>query len=250
MPPRLPTSKTLYKRLIKSAFVGALRAVFTEEYRDNPRYANLQVVQDFNLQQIEFPMIVVSYQGDFTENIGIGHSELWLTHRGYEVHGRRRWEGRVTFDIYARTPGDRDELFDALTGLLAFGRLERLLGNFFDYLFFHDVGVDYQIMLNEDTQHDKGDSMIKPWWLAEDYAIFTGGITMECHGTFASVVEDVEDTMAFVNKIIVYPYIYGYEDAPDPDPLVVWVGTTNSEDNGYVNGEGVLSSIEEFIPGL
>ena len=102
-------------------------------------------------------------------------------------------------------------------------------------------------MLNEDTHTDKGDNVIKPWWSAEDVLIFSGGITMEIHGTFTSVIENPEETLGFINRIIVYPYVFGYEDAPDPEPLIVeWLGTINSEDNAYVSGEGVVSSAEEY----
>jgi hypothetical protein len=229
--------------------VGALRSVFTEMFEDDPTMKDLQIVQDYNLEEIKFPLVVINFRSERTENVGVGHSELWLTKRGYEKHLRRWFEGEVTFTIYARSPTDRDKMYDALTDVLAFGRLESLLGNFFDYLYFHDVGVDYQIMLNEDQHRDLGDNTVKPWWGPEDYLIFSGGIGMDVHGTFTSVVEDPEHTLAFIHKIIVYPYIFGYEDAPDPEPLVVeWLGTSNSEDNAYVRGEGVVSSIEEYTP--
>lgn len=249
MPPRLQGPKLIYKRLIKSAVVGALRSVFTQEYGDDPMFRNLRVTQDYSLREITFPTIVVNYRGNETTNLGVGHQEIWLTERGYERHMRRWFDGSIHFDIYATSPEDRDALYDALTDILAFGRLELMLDNFFQYLEFHDFGVVYQIMLNDGVHHDEGDSTSKPWWGPEDVLLFRGGMSLDIKGTFASVVEDAEQSLAFINKIIVYPYIFGYEDTPDPEPLwVEWQGTSNSEDNAYVSGEGVVSSLEVYTP--
>lgn len=242
---KLPEPRVLYKRLIKKAFIGALKTVYTSDYQDDPALQNMAITGVWNINQYNPPQIVINYQGDFVENVGVGHSELWLGLNGIERHKRYRWEGTVSFDIYALSPTDRDVIFDSLTEILAFGKLQSLMDNFFDYIYNHDFGIDYQLMLNEDTQRDKGDQTEQAWWQPEDVMIFTGGIIMECHGTFASVIRDTDEALGFIDRIIVYPYVFGYEDAPDPAPFdVEWFGTSNTTDYAYVKGEGSPSSVE------
>lgn len=242
---KLPEPVVLYKRLIKKAFIAALKTVYTEDYIDDPALQNMQITGAWNVLQFNPPQIVVNYQGNYVQNMGVGHSELWVTPNGIERHLRRRWEGIVSFDIYALSPTDRDIIYDSLTEVLSFGKLQGLMNNFFDYLYTHDFGIDYQIMLDEDEQRDKGDNTEQAWWQPEDVMIFTSGISMDCHGTFASVVRSAEEAIGFIDRIIVYPYVFGYEDQPDPAPFTVeWFGTSNTEDYAYVKGEGSPSSVE------
>jgi hypothetical protein len=242
---KMPEPLVLYKRLIKRAFIGALRTVYTEEYQDDPVLQNLAITGSWNIQQFTTPQIVIDYQGGEVKNMGVGHSEIWSTENGLERHLRRHWEGQITFQIYALSPTDRDIMFDSLTEILSFGKLQSLFANFFDYLYTHDFGIDAQIMLDEDTQRDRGDQTEQAWWQPEDVMIFSGGITMECHGHFASVVRSASEALGLIDKIIVYPYIFGYEDEPDPAPFTVeWIGTSNTEDFAYVKGEGALTASE------
>jgi hypothetical protein len=232
--------KIMYKRLLRRAFVGALRAAYTVDYADDPQLTSLHIVSDFNIEQVTFPMIAVKFTGGFVQNVGVGHREVW---DDGTLHFRYRWEGTIEFELFAQTPFDRDVLHDSLTEIIAFGKLDNLMANFCEYIYTHDFGLDYQIMLDESTLTDTGDSTVRAYWEPEDMLIFTGGVSLRCHGTFASVTRDSGfDTFAMVNRVTVYPYIYGYEDEPNPAPFTVgWDNTMNYQDIAYVTGEAGIS---------
>lgn len=238
----LKSPQVLYKRLVRQALVGALRSVYTVEYSEDPTLQTMRIATDFALEQQTFPQIIVKFQGDFLQDMGVGHTEEWVDETGITTHQRYRWEGRVTFEIYTLSPLDRDIVFDSLSELIAFGKLDSTLFNFFDYLYGHDFGVDAQIMLNTGQMNDTGEGSMAAPWLAEDALIYTTGMSIECHGNISSVAPT--PIFARIEKIIVYPYIFGYEDTPNPDAFEIDWPSNNYEDNEQVTSRGFINSLE------
>src|SRR6476646_5417126 len=109
-----------YKIGVKEQVVEALRHVFNDQYPDSQLRGHISVVSEYPGTETTYPVIVVRFQPQEVKNIGIGHYEFDDASPGKRIL-HWRFQGTITFTVYALTTIDRDKILAGLTNLFAFG---------------------------------------------------------------------------------------------------------------------------------
>src|SRR4051794_26890157 len=118
-----PEVPVRYRTTIIRQIILALRDVFNSVYPQT-EFASLNIVPKNQLSEIDYPAIVVNYNGGRITNAGVGHREYFPDPQGnVREWGHRRFEGEFEFTAVALSPLERDILVDALVEVLSFSDL-------------------------------------------------------------------------------------------------------------------------------
>lgn len=260
------TSVTSYRTFINDAVINGLRSVYNGSYGRERQFQNLKVTLNFPLKQVDYPCIVVEYQGSKIYNAGVGHEE-WFTDATNILRkwNHNRFEGTLNFSLHALSPQDRDILTDSLVEILRFGRLDAQLIPFF-YAFYGQptdpvMLMFNQLMLNIDEIDEGGNSAAPAPWQPEDVLVYSTELSVEVHGGYYNTYP--ADEWQYITKVDAQAYPQGevdvvlpfndsdgtwsnpivYEDdnsLPDPDNLFV--------QPNWLAGKAVISGVEEYDP--
>jgi hypothetical protein len=200
-----PTISYAYKVGLKREIVQATRDAFStwpdEQYR-----GKVAVVNEWPLSEIKYPMVVLHFQENSIQNIGVGHFEI-----DYDADGSAfklmHWvfEGVLTFTVYANDPLDRDKLAVGILNMFAFGREIPEFKHFMDEL----VDDDFiALQVNTDKIIPGGDNTVTPPWGNPDDNIFSTSYGVEILGEFFT--DPRTSDLVRIDKIIARPYIQGH----------------------------------------
>lgn len=219
----------MYLTLMKSLVVDALQQVFNSD-TVNPNFQNTVVSIEYPLEQQSYPSIWLNY--DDTDSLsvaGIDHKEYVVSDTG-AMHEVTRWlfAGTVTLTVVALSSLERDNLYDELVRVFAFGRVEQERPGFRDLLENNDF---IALNLNWDELHPHGDAAAPgtPWG-TEDEVIYERSLAFDAEGEFVSDWRTHE--IVLLSKIVVIgqevdlqgdaldlnPFILSYPGGPDVSP--------------------------------
>ena len=241
--------------------IEATRAVFAPErldpfndpvhYERERQFDGLKVTQEYPLQKVDYPCIVLNYQSSLVENAGVGHYEIFPDRDGVlRLWNHNRFEGTLQWNVYALSTLDRDLLADALVEVIRFGRLDTELTTFFGIIYPSGGDDDYialtQLMLNSDQMHGGGDSASLAPWQPEDVLVYSTSYTTELHGGYYNVIPSPE--LGFWTSIEIMAQMVG-ENGGVVNPIpefasVGWRPPKWYQDGGIVHGVGMPSGTE------
>lgn len=171
-----------YKMGIKYAIMNALRKLFASGYPDTILANKVKVISDYPLEEIEFPVIVIRFQPGRLENRGIGHYELAPVNGQDTTTYHWIFDGRVSFEVYAKTPADRDMIITGLTNIFAFGDH---MDPFQDFRIEIDNSDFIVITLGFHSLQEEGDNIgTVPWGDDATEKVYTDGLSMPVFGEF------------------------------------------------------------------
>jgi hypothetical protein len=197
-------SVTSYRRLVLRGIVNALHAVYDTAYTRERQLVDLKITPHYPLVKLDYPSIVVEYNGQRIINAGVGHEEWFLDDNEIlRKWNHRRFEGTLNFSCHALTPLDLDLLVDSLVEVLSFGRLDAQLGNFFTSIYGSPddplMLAFSQLMLNVDEINDGGvTAQIAPW-SPEDVLVYSSDLNIEIHGGFYNTYP--QDQWSFITRV-------------------------------------------------
>lgn len=198
-----------YRRYIVRTMVAALDAGFGNNYDRDRQLINLRVTPEYPKDEIDYPCLVVEYSDGPVTNAGVGHEEWFNDNAGIlRKWNHRRFEGTLTFHLFALSTLDRDLLADALIELLSFGRLDSNLTAFFSDVYGDPSAPPAltfnQIALNTDTINGQGNSTSLAPWRPEDVWVYSTGYSIDCQGGFYNVIPS--QTWSLVSDVGVSSY--------------------------------------------
>lgn len=256
--PLRKTGVTPYRRLVTTTIIEALRSVFDESYNREPQFRNLKVTQKYPLVKVDYPALVVEYEDKLIANAGVGHEEWFDDPDGIiRKWHHRRFEGTLTFTIYALSTIDRDLFADALVEVLSFGRLDAQLTQFFTRVYgdktqpFSWATLFNQLMLNIDEIDGGGNNASVAPWQPEDVLVYTTSYSIDVHGGFYNTL--LSDTWPYLTAVNVDPYPQGdvsinqtFEPHPpvDPYPNLEWLSPFEYYDEATAEGVAHSSAAE------
>lgn len=243
-PPKRIEHAARFKTFVKRTMVTAMRSVFTDQYPD-PEFRNMPVLTEYPVEKIRYPMMIVKFNAGRNMNAGVGHEEMHFDDEGqYRKFFHRRFEGTIEFHMYTLSSLSQDNLSDAVSEVIAFGRLQNLTDQFYQTIF-DDYNNGGQLMFQSDVIDDLGVSVGKPFWNPEDQLLYQGGLSVVCHGGFFSTGES--ELNAFLDGIVIHPYIQGQEDQYVGEIDVPWVPVPpTSEDFSTVRENSVVDGDEDY----
>lgn len=214
-----------YKTYVKRAMVEAMRGVFKNHPDELLAYT--KVVLDYPRTDQELPCIIVRFQEQDLQNMGVGHEEhIHLDGpegkpEGVGVYRFKHYlyHADVEFIVLALTSKDRDLISDTVVQTLAMGTLEGYTNRFFERIYPDERKAQYPdaiwhfINYNSDILKPKGESEEATPWQAEDELIYKTGYSVATMGEFYSVPPDMPK--GYVSKVILLPYIGGLEEIPE-----------------------------------
>lgn len=165
--------------------MDALQTVFNSTDR-NPNFTDLVVSIEYPLDQQSYPSIWCNYDDSDTLQIaGIGHEEYVVEADGTQ-HAVTRWlfAGTVTLTAVALSSLERDNLYDELVRLFAFGRIQQENPNFRSLLEDNDF-VAVQVNWDELRPHGDAAAPGTPWG-TEDEVIYEKSLAFDVEGEFVS----------------------------------------------------------------
>lgn len=241
-----------HRRLVVRAIITGLESVFDSNYDRDRQFRDLKITPQYPLVKDDYPCVVVEYEPQRVVNAGVGHEE-WFTD---EQNILRKWnhsrfEGTITFEIYALSPLDRDILADAIEEVVRFGRLDSELIPFFHELY----GDSYdgqpvtntyaQLMFNSDEMTGGGNNASPAPWQPEDQLTYMTSLSSEIHGGIYNVIP--QDTWSMVTRADAasYPEFEEQVVLPFGDPDKVWTNPFIHEDENGVRGAGEVSSTDD-----
>jgi hypothetical protein len=230
-----------YKTYIKKTTVRALQAAFQSDYYDE-QFKNLRVTLEYPLDRANWPAILVSYREAWVRNAGLAHQEyLYDTNGELRAFQHSMFKGALSFEVLALSPLDRDILSDSIVELIRFGTLETVTNDFFTEVYDDSTIFGSQLTMNSDELTPLNDSVSPTPWDAEDSKIYETGYSIDVFGSYYSA-DRVNEAVGYLERINVYPYIYG-EEAPDPAPLSIpWLYTNVYSDDGRIISRSEISA--------
>lgn len=217
----------MYIRYLKTAITEALQAVFDDEF-PNEQFRNVWTSVEYPIKQQDFPGIWLDYEdAQPLTHAGIGHIEGLET--GYP-YTRWRFQGHATFTVVAFTSLQRDELYDELIGVIAFGSQSIVKGQFRQTIENNEfIAMNWDF----DTVEPSGVSAAPgtPW--GSDEVIYERSCSMQVIGEF--VPDPEQHQLVNLSKITVEGRMEG---TTVEDPLVLTYNeiTHNSDGTGYIGG--------------
>lgn len=248
-----------HRRLVGRTIVRALRSAFDASYNRDRQLIDVKITQQYPLQKLDYPCIVIEYQPQRIMNAGIGHEE-WFNDENNILRKwhHSRFEGTLDLNVFALSPLDRDLFADALEEVIRFGRLDAQLISFFDEIYPHEDhapilfdshgAVLSQLMLNVDEVDGGGNSASIAPWQPEDVLVYETNLSLEIHGGIYNVQPD--ETWQVVTRARAESYPQFEEDVTLPfsnDPAAVWTNPFEFEDDSVIGGEGIISGDESLV---
>jgi len=254
-----------HRRLVYRNVIAALRTAFDSLYDRDRQLVNLRITQQYPLQKIDYPSIVVEYQNRVVENAGVGHVEWFSDPLGrWRKWYHNRFEGTLNLRVYALSTLDRDIIADAIVELIRFGRLNQNLNRFFEIIYpeadnwgpqpdgswlDYDYNMFSQLMLDSDRLVSSGDSVMIAPWQPEDVLVYTTGYSVALHGGYYNT--NPAENWSRVTRIRIEAYAtdqFGV-DLPFPGNFeVAWDPPFQFNDASVVAGKSIISGVETFGP--
>ena len=203
-----------YKIGVKREIIQALRDAITTW--PEPSLRNMMVVNEWPTKEITYPMILVKFNEQDIENMGLGHYDLEFDENNVPktvLHWRFR--GTVAFEIHALSTQDRDMAATGLLNLLAFGPHVPEFRPFWQEIEDYDF-VDMTLLSDDITPG--GDSNGPTPWGDDERVVFTTSYTVPIYGEFYT--DPTTSGLVEINKVHVYPYREG-QSVPQGSQLVV-----------------------------
>jgi len=214
-----PIDAASYKVGVKNEVVDALRQVFLSDYPD-PEFANrVDISLEYPLEAIHYPRVMLSFNEGDIHIAGVGHRELTDDGTGHDqMIAHWRFDGSVTFAIYALTNLDRDLLSSAIVNIIAFHGATAGNSRFYTEIFNSEY-IDMQ--LGMDKISASGDQVEDVPWDDPTRKQYTASYSVPIIGEFYAL----RDTGALVtiDDVEIYPY-------RDGQPLPT--GSTDPRDIG------------------
>jgi hypothetical protein len=214
----------MYIAPLKTLLVEALQGTFDSVYPVT-KFRNVHASLEYPVDPQDYPSLWIDY--DDTQPLlraGIAHLED-LTDSGTTVAPFTRWrfQGYVSITAVALTSLERDELFDEVVRVVAFGNEDTVIGRFKDMIANNDlIGANLQT----DKIDVRGSAAAPgtPW--GTDELMYERSLNLEIIGEF--VPDPATGTLVPLSKILVLPtaYLPGDPNSPFP-PDVVGGGSTD-----------------------
>lgn len=199
---------TQYKIGVKREIVGALRKAFGDAYPDPMLAGKVNVVAEYPLKEVNYPMIVMHFNPGNISNMGIGHYEIESSGDGPTIVKRWMFEGSITLTVYALTSMDRDMVILGLLNMFAFGNLIPGFADFWQEIRDYDWVA---LQINTDHVQESGDQVVQVPWGDDETPVFTDSLTFDVFGEFFTV--PTTGDLVQISQVTVYPYPHG---APVP----------------------------------
>ncbi|WP_281711851.1 hypothetical protein [Dermacoccus nishinomiyaensis] len=223
----------MFLQRTKTAFVDALRAVFTETYPER-EFRDLSISIEYPIERESYPTIWVNFtpMGQI-QGAGVGHEEITLGQTKspdgsvdhlMKRHTRFTFEGVVTFTVVALTSREKDALFDQMQRVLMAGTESRLTRAFRDRLessTFIAITPTYE---NVDVSGDSA-SPGSPWG-GESDVIYEISLSMHTFGEF--YVDPEASEIVELSRIVVHPEVdvaLPYRDVDIMGQPEQWIGS-------------------------
>ena len=210
----------------------ALQAVFDDVFYPDPQFRNLLITPDYPINKQQYPSIVVDVNIDDLSNAGLGHVEYFrLPNGNLRKWGHWMYSGSIDLTVFALSKLDRIVLSDSLVEILAFGKLDSHLQEFFWRIYgnpaddYDQAVARFQLALTTDKIQPSGQSVGPTPWESSDELIYSKRFSIPMFGGFYNAVG--EESSEYVQRIDVYPFING-EDGADE----FWVSDRVYEDYG------------------
>lgn len=199
----MPIDAASYKVGVKNEVVDALRQVFLSDYPD-PEFANrVNVTLEYPLSEIHYPAIMVTFNEGTIHIAGVGHRELTNDGKGggNQMIAHWRFEGTITFTIYALSNLDRDLLSAALVNIIAFHGATSGNSRFYTEIFDSEY-IDMQLGMDKITP--SGDQVEAVPWDDPTRRLYTASYSVPIIGEFYAV----RDTglLVTIDDVEVFPY--------------------------------------------
>lgn len=203
--------------------VTALQSVFTGSYDRDRQFIDLKISPDYPKAELDYPCIVVEFNGSGVKNSGVGHEEWFDDANGnLQKWNHRRFAGEFDLNIFALSTLDRDILADAVIEVISFGWLTSDLMPFFTTIYqgWGSTEVELlfnQLYINSDEIDEHGASVTVGPWRPEDQLVYTYGLSVACGGGFYNIVPEL--SWEYVEQVNIDPYPQG--DVTVEIPLTV-----------------------------
>lgn len=215
----------MYLSPLKTMLVEGIQLVFDGSY-PVARFRNVHASVEYPVEPQNYPGIWVDYDDTRPVQIaGVGHQEVTIV--GSTVNRYQRWKyaGYASFTMAALTSLERDELFDEMVRVLAFGRTNPATSRFRSWIETENdlIAANFDF----DQIEVRGNAAIPgtPW--GTDEYIYERTINMEVVGEFVSDAESqslallsavkIDDPDVFVDGT---PGFVGIPDEATPDGWV------------------------------
>lgn len=197
----------MYMTYTKKAAVDATKAAFGASHREAD-FRNIYV-------SIEYPIDKASYPGIWVNFDPIGALNP-VAHGYYELDGSNRkvfrWSfaGVIEWTIVAMSSLERDRLFDAVVGMIAFGHDGGNYGDFRSAISNHPL-IGLTPNYDEIDQRAFGASPGTPW--QTDEVLYEGTISVDAIGEFVSA-EGLGEPLIPTSSITLVQWVEDFEDEP------------------------------------
>ena len=199
-----------YKLGVKEEIVNALREVFGGEYPDTLYAGRISVASEYPMTEVQYPLIVIRFTSNQVKNIGVGHYEIDPSFPESEVL-HWRFNGSLTFTVYALTPIDRDKILAGLTNLFAFGRDIPAFQNFQTAV--RDQRFVTLVVMSDSFTEGTDMAMPPAWNPVSNELLFSNSMTFQVFGEFftspttGSLVEidEIDVTPTLDPNLVDYP---------------------------------------------
>lgn len=220
----------MFLQRTKTAFVDALRAVFTETYPERD-FQNLSISIEYPIERESYPTIWVNFtpMGQI-QGAGVGHEEVTVSpgtsgdQKLMRKHTRFTFEGVVTFTVVALSSREKDALFDQMQRVLMAGTESRLTRAFRDRL---EAATFIAITPTYENVDVSGDSASpgSPWG-GESDVIYEISLSMHTFGEF--YVDPETSDIVELSRIIIHPEVdvaLPYRDVDTMGHPDQWIGS-------------------------
>lgn len=211
----------MYLVPLKTAIVEAFRAVYDVDYPvEELRDINISI--EFPIAQADYPCYWVNYDDTAELTVaGIGHEELRVDGDGYQRYTRWRFAGTISVTAVALSSRERDQLYDELVRVFAFGRYTEPTNQFRQKIEENDLVA---MQINFDDLRPSGDNaaMGTPWETSE--MVYEKSLSMDVIGEF--IGDPITQSIVPLGEVRVLPYVEGLQPPPSPplDPDHVTTG--------------------------
>lgn len=201
-----------YKVGLKHQVVEALKSVFNNPNFPDSRYRGIYVGLEYPYlrEELKHGAIFVTYQEGPLQNMGVGHIDMLEDEYGNSKMARHfRFEGRLTFNVLALNPVDRDNISAILLNLLAFAPVLPEFEGFYDQI---ENAEHIQIALMRDQITPGGEQVGETPWGTEDERMYGNQYSVAVVGEFFS--DPHSGDLIEIERVNLYPFT--------PDQPVPW----------------------------
>ena len=192
-----------YKIGIKEDIINALRNVMGSSYPDSSLAGKIQVVSEYPIDEVQYPMVVVRFNPSTLKNIGVAHYELSVDSPGSRLL-HWRFDGNISFTVYALSTLDRDKVIVGLLNIFAFGSEIPAFEGFRQQV----LNQQFVTMtLMTDFIREGGDQIATPAWDSQNEMIFTDSLTLDVFGEFFT--DPTTGDLIEIDQVSMFPYTPG-----------------------------------------